>query len=179
MHLVFSRFFIFILLLLVQVAIVVSIYVGLMDYISWISVIYILFVIIMIIYLFNCSMDSTAKLTWMLLMAVLPLPGAIFLFYSRYNTVNGKLKRSVLKLIDETSHAIPQQPEVLEALKEDHSGTSALHSYLNISGCFPVYDNTEAIYFPLGEKKFEAVLEELRKAQSYIFMEYFIIERPD
>lgn len=175
LHLVFSRFFIFILMILVQVAIVVTIYVGLMD-ISWVTIIYVLFVIGMIIYLFNCSMDSSAKLTWLLLIAVLPLSGAIFLFYTQYTSINGKLKKSVLKLIDDTLQEIPQQPEVLEALQHDHSGTSALHSYLSKSGCFPVYDNTEAVYFPLGEKKFEAMLEELRKAQSYIFMEYFIIE---
>ena len=31
-------------------------------------------------------------------------------------------------------------------------------------------------YYPLGEDKFEAMLEELEKAEDFIFMEYFIIE---
>ena len=31
-------------------------------------------------------------------------------------------------------------------------------------------------YFPLGEYKFKALVEELKKAKKYIFMEYFIVE---
>ena len=32
-------------------------------------------------------------------------------------------------------------------------------------------------YFPLGEYKFKAMIQELRKAKKYIFMEYFIVEK--
>ena len=71
---------------------------------------------------------------------------------------------------------MPQPEGVLERLAGDPSGTDDLAKYLNRSGCFPVYDNTEVTYFPLGEDKFDAMLEELEKAEKFIFMEYFIIE---
>jgi cardiolipin synthase len=71
---------------------------------------------------------------------------------------------------------IPQNPDAMEKLKQEDSCTDDLVTYLNRSGCFPVYNNTEATYFPIGEDKFEAMLEELAKAEKYIFMEYFIIE---
>ena len=41
---------------------------------------------------------------------------------------------------------------------------------------FPIYENTETTFFPIGEQKFQAMLEELEKAEKFIFMEYFIIE---
>ena len=41
----------------------------------------------------------------------------------------------------------------------------------------PVYRNTCAEFFPLGEDMLPVMLEELRKAEKFIFMEYFIIER--
>lgn len=44
------------------------------------------------------------------------------------------------------------------------------------SGGYPVCGNTEVTYFPLGEDKYKAMLEELQKAQEFIFMEYFIID---
>ena len=56
------------------------------------------------------------------------------------------------------------------------SGTDDLCRYLNRSGCFPIYENTEVAYFPLGEDKFASMLDELKKAESFIFMEYFIID---
>jgi cardiolipin synthase len=39
----------------------------------------------------------------------------------------------------------------------------------------PVYTNTETEYFSSGEAAFPRMLEELEKAQHYIFIEYFII----
>jgi cardiolipin synthase len=39
-----------------------------------------------------------------------------------------------------------------------------------------LYDNTEVEYFPLGEHKFKAMLEELEKAKEFIFMEYYIVD---
>ena len=41
---------------------------------------------------------------------------------------------------------------------------------------FPVYHNSSARYYPLGEDKFEDLLIELKKAKKFIFLEYFIIE---
>ena len=41
---------------------------------------------------------------------------------------------------------------------------------------FPIYRNTEVTYFPLGDDMLPALLEDLKKAESYIFMEYFIID---
>ena len=44
------------------------------------------------------------------------------------------------------------------------------------SGCHPVYEHTAVTYFPLGEDKFAAMLEELEAAEHFIFMEYFIVD---
>lgn len=41
---------------------------------------------------------------------------------------------------------------------------------------FPVYKNSEVKYYPLGEMAFLDLLEELKKAKYFIFMEYFIVE---
>ena len=41
----------------------------------------------------------------------------------------------------------------------------------------PVWGETAVRYFPLGENQFTAMCEELKKAERFIFMEYFIIEQ--
>lgn len=47
--------------------------------------------------------------------------------------------------------------------------------YLEQTALCPAYTNTETQYFPTGESFFPTFLEELKKAQRYIFLEYFII----
>ena len=41
----------------------------------------------------------------------------------------------------------------------------------------PSGENTSAQYFPLGDDMYPVLLEELKKAERYIFMEYFIVEK--
>ena len=176
LHLIFSRFGIIVLLILLQVAIYISLYGWLKSLLPFFSVLMMLFVICGVVYLFNSGMDSSAKLTWMLIIAILPLTGAMFLFFTRENLGHRMLKKRETELIQQTRDAIPQPEGVLEALEADGSGTDDLVRYLNRSGCFPAYGNTEVTYFPIGEDKFTAMLEELEKAQKYIFMEYFIVE---
>ncbi len=48
--------------------------------------------------------------------------------------------------------------------------------YLTRYAGYPIYENTTAQYLSPGEKKFEKLVEELKKAEHFIFMEYFIIE---
>jgi cardiolipin synthase len=174
--LLFSRFIVIAALILLQVAMVAAVYIWLSQYKTVYTVFVVLFTLLMIVYLFNSPMDSSAKLTWMFIIAIVPIVGAVFLYFTQANNGNRRLKEKEAALIEQTTDAIPQDPRVMKELEEDGSGLDDLSVYLQRSGCFPVYDNTEVQYFPLGEYKFAAMLEELRKAEKYIFMEYFIIE---
>ncbi len=78
MSLVFSRFSIIALLILLQIALYVIIYGWLIHLLPFFSVFFVIFTLLMVFYLFNNSMDYSAKLTWMLVIAVLQVPGAIF-----------------------------------------------------------------------------------------------------
>ncbi len=176
LSLIFSRMLIIVLLLVVQVLLIVGFYVWLNDYLSWFSIVLAVFTLIMVIYLFNSDMDSTAKLTWMFIIAVLPIPGAAMLWFTKSNLGFRKLTKRELELIEATKDSLPQPAGVKEAIEQDDSGVDDLCTYLNRSGCFPIYNDTEVTYFPIGEEKFAAMLEELKKAEKYIFMEYFIIE---
>ena len=175
LHLVFSRFLIIFLLMVMQVLLLAGAFQRLGAYIPYLTVLQTLFTIGMIIYLFNISMDSSAKLTWMLIIAVVPLPGTALLFFTKADWGHRRVKARVDELIGSTRDAIPQPPGVLDRLN-DGSGTDDLAFYMHRSGCFPIYDGSEATYFPLGEDKFAALLEELEKAEKFIFLEYFIIE---
>lgn len=174
--LIFSRLFLIAVLLVLQILLLVALYGWFREYIPHFAAFQGLFTIVMVLYLFNNGMDSSAKLTWLIIIALFPIPGAIFLAYTQTNFGHRVIKQRVESLIAETKNAIPQDIAVLNVLANDGSGTDDLHRYCNRSGCFPICGNTEVQYFPLGEDKFAAMLEELEKAEQFIYMEYFIIE---
>ncbi|MBQ7500151.1 MAG: cardiolipin synthase [Clostridia bacterium] len=176
LHLIFSRIGIFALLIALQVLLYVAFYSWLDSWLPIFSAFMTVFTVVMIIYLFNCGMDSSAKLTWMLVIAVLQVPGAVFLYFTQTNVGHRKLSRRSEEMIETTRNAIPQSESVLNALEGDASGTGDLAGYLDRSGCFPVYENTSVTYFPTGEEKFAAMLEAIAAAKKFIFMEYFIVE---
>ena len=175
LRLVFSRFFLIVGLLVLQILMVISFYAWLRDLLPFFNVILVVFTFAGVIYLFCSSMDSSAKLTWMFIIAVAPITGAAMLAFTQTNLGHRAIRRRVEELIDSTSHAVEQPEDALQKLDGDSSGTDDLVKFLNRSGCFPVFDKTQATFFPLGEDKFAAMLEELKKAKKFIFMEYFII----
>lgn len=173
--LLFSRFFVIVILLALQIGLIVLVYIRLYEFLAHFWALMFLFMIGGIIYLFNCGMDSSARLTWLLIIAVLPIAGVAILAFTQSNFGNRAVKERVEKLINGTLKALPQPEGVLEQLRQDGSATDDLNHYVCRSGCFPIYDKTKSTFFPVGEDMFASMLEELKKAEKFIFMEFFII----
>ena len=174
-HLLFSRLFLIVALLLLQVAVFACLYLWAASKHPALLSLHMIFSIVMIVYLFNNEMDASAKLSWMLVMSIVPMTGAMLLLFTKSNAGHRRLTKKVRKQLDHTREALDQDPGLLEELSRDGEGTDDLRRYLNRSGCFPIYDKTRVTYFPLGEKMFEAMVEELERAEKFIFLEYFII----
>jgi len=174
-HLIFSRLLIFVILIILQINVFLMIYNWFSEYIPNFKIIQGVFTVTMILYLFNCSMDSSAKLTWLFIIMLFPLPGTVLLWFTQAEIGHRAVTDRVHNIIGETMEMIPQDKEVISNLELIDSGTDDLCRYINRSGCYPIFSNTDVKYFPLGEYKFSAMIDELEKAEKFIFMEYFII----
>lgn len=176
LKIVFSRVGIVVVLLLVQLNILLSVYHWFADYFAWFTGAQVLFSVGMVFYLFNCDMDSTAKLTWLNLIMLFPVPATIMLWFTQKEIGHRAVKARVEQMISETKEMLEQCSETITKPEIVESGTDDLCRYINRSGCFPIYENTKVEYFPVGEDKFAAMLAELKKAEKFIFLEYFIID---
>ena len=174
--LIFSRFLLIAVLLALQIAFYVGLFFTFKQYSTHLTTIVFLLTLVMVIYLFVSPIDASAKLTWLLVIFAVPVVGVFLFLFTETNIGHRTLKKRSQATIDATRQAIRQPEGVLEELKKDGGDVDDLVHYLNRTGCFPAYKNTEVTFFPLGEFKFEAMLEELKKAERFIFMEYFIIE---
>ena len=173
---VFSRLGLIVLLLLFQLFVALAFLSWLREYLPHFLALSITFSAFMSLYLLNTDTDPTAKITWLLVIALLPVVGAPLYCYTRSNLGVRLLKKRLKFLMETTEDSIPQNDEVFRKLKEESPSTAALAHYLRRSGCFPVYDNTAVKYFPLGEDKWVELLRQLEQAEHFIFMEYFIID---
>lgn len=172
----FSRAGITALMIGVQIWMLWWVYDYFRDYSEWFSVLMGIFSLLMIFHLFACDMDSTAKLTWLIIMMSAPVPGAMLLWFTENDVGHRAIKKRISELIDETRHTLTQDVELLSRPDLTDSATDALCRYISNSGCFPIYEHTQVKYFPIGEKKFESLMREIKKAKKFIFMEYFIID---
>lgn len=115
------------------------------------------------------------KIPWLLWVLVLPIVGFMlyFLFYSR------KLKKKYikrLKYLYNKSYEKDDSELILELDKENPEAGSLAKMLLNISGAH-LFEGTKQKYFSLGEQMYESMLSDLKKAEKFIFMEYFIIKK--
>ena len=175
-HLIFSRLGLILLLLAVQIFVMFGVFYWFVEFLPHIYGGMILFMAVMVLYLINSRMDASAKLTWMMVIMLLPVFGALLFWYTQRDLGNRTLKKRMNWLIDHTRKSIPQSHKLMEKLDKEAPEVSALTRYLGRSGCYPVYENTDVTYFPLGEKMWEEMLKQLEQAEHFIFLEYFIVD---
>lgn len=71
----------------------------------------------------------------------------------------------------------PDASDDLLAQMEDHDIDIHNSKYLARHCGYPVYKSQSAVFYPEGEDFYKALIEELGKAEKYIFIEIFIIDK--
>lgn len=175
-HMIFSRFGIILLLLVVQVLFLFGLFFKFRQLAPHYLGLATLFYLVMIVVLVNSDHDASAKITWLIVMMVFPVFGALLYLYTSVELGHRALKKRMRNIMVMTRQSIPQEQRVLEKVEAASPELADLRHYVNQTGCFPVYENTRVQYFPLGEEMFEAMLAELQKAERFIFLEYFILD---
>ncbi len=135
-----------------------------------------IFNIIIIILLVNTDMDSSAKITWIVVIMLTSVFGALFYLYTNTNNGGKKVRKLCSEMIEKHKSDITQDSDTFTALQNESIATAQLVKYLGNSGAFPVTRYNRVTYYPLGEEKYADMLTELKKAEKFIFMEYFIVD---
>ncbi len=162
--------------ILIQLVWVLLISLGVSNLSVFINVFVRLIGLVMIIYLIGTDSNSSAKMTWILVLAFVPAFGAplFMLFGNKYPG------RSFHKRMTETTKKLKKHlrftPEYLDEMESSHPQITGKFRYLEHHCGFPVYKNTDLKYYPVGEKMFVDMLNDLKSAERYIFLEYFIID---
>lgn len=173
---VFSRVGIMTAMLLMQIGMMVSLALWLEEYMIPAYSGFTIIGLIMVLYLINSEHNPSGKITWLVLILVLPVFSILLYAFTESDLGHRKLRKSLEEIIAKTEKLIPQEREVIEKLHKKSYGAASLAKYLHNTGGFPVYDDSEIKYLDSGEAKFEELLKQLEEAEHFIFMEYFIID---
>lgn len=122
----------------------------------------------------NSKDNPDYKLPWLFFVMLLPIVGFMlyFMFYSR------KLSKKQSKRLGTLTKQLVNKDDSVEfdMLKKDNEIIYSQALILTKLAESHLYSNTTISYYPLGEYLFDAMLNDLKKAKRFIFMEYFIVE---
>jgi len=131
--------------------------------------------IINIFILASKNQDSAYTIAWMLVIMFLPVFGhLLYILWGRSDTQGTQHKRT-RESISYGDQFLERKHEIYAALIEGHPSRKRIAGYLGRKG-FPLYQNTKCDYFPLGELQFDAMIADMKKAEHFIFIQYFILD---
>ena len=154
LRVVFSRFWIMSLLVVLQFVVLFVAVFQYGEYRQHYDIVKNIFVALMVLYVLNCEMNSNAKITWLVLVMLFPVFGALLFWFTQLEIGHRMQKSRLDYLIGSTKTSIQQDKDVLQRVAEESPDTESLVHYLARSGCYPIYDKTDVKYFSSGEAKF-------------------------
>ena len=119
----------------------------------------------------NLDMNPNMRMSWITVIMAMPIFGILFFIFVRLQPHSKKINNRINYIIKETKIYLQQKD-----LFDEDSHLYGLSSYMNNYAGYPIYNNSDVKYFPLGENKFEELIIQLKKAKHFIFLEYFIID---
>lgn len=131
--------------------------------------------VVSVIYIVNLKDNPDYKIPWIIVVLSLPVFGLMlyFIFYSR------KLGRRERKRIVEIEKEgiVYEDGRTLAVLKGQSLAAYGQIRILGELGGAHAYEGTAVSYYPLGEMMFEAMKDDLMRAEKFVFIESFIIEK--
>ena len=175
-QLLFHRVVLVGLAILAQLAILLVMLLRFQEYFVYFYAISITVSVAAVLYIINNRSNPAYKIAWIIPILLVPVFGGIFYLMLGGNQVSRKEQRRLMEMGKnfEGIHQISLSRDV--DLKKESADAYNQSEYIRRITGAPPYQNTSVEYLPLGEIKFARMLEELEKAEHYIFLEYFIIQ---
>lgn len=168
------RYIVAIMLVVIETLAVIAVLVLLTIYVPYFYIAVVITQFVVTISIINRNDNPDYKLPWLFFVMLVPIVGFMmyFMFYSR------KLDKKQVKRIDALTNQRIEKDDTAElaqiGAEDEIIGSQAV--MLNKLSDTHVYGDTDIMYYPLGEELFSAMVADLRNAEKFIFMEYFIIE---
>ncbi len=169
--------FITILLVLVQLTVLILFTLTLASKFMWYYIATTIISVLCILDISSENMNPSFKVTWIITVLIFPIFGAplyiIFAKSKQSHRIGKRFKNYRLMM----RNTMTNQCDGISEIEADDPATARQMRYIQKTAYAPVYQNTCTKYFPSGEEYYDRVIKEIKKAEKFIFIEYFIIEQ--
>lgn len=172
----FSRMVIVGFLIMLQLGILLYAIWELSESFVYLYVLFIAISIIVVIYIVSRNDNPSYKLAWTIPVLLIPVFGGLFYLIFGGNKTSKRFRRKIELAYKEHEKLITNDKKILEEIETQDKVVANQVKYIQDYAIYPIYKNTITEYLSPGEDFFEKLIDELKKAKHYIFMEYFIID---
>ncbi|NLJ58033.1 MAG: cardiolipin synthase [Tissierellia bacterium] len=132
--------------------------------------------ILVVLHILNKKTDPTYKIAWIIPIMLFPVFGGLFYLMLGGAALSGRMKNKMHSISDKMKESLHQHPITSNNLKGESKVAFNQAKYIEEHSSCPVYDNSSTKFLSSGEEFFENLISQLKKAEKYIFLEFFIIE---
>ena len=172
----FSRLFFVALAIIVQILWFVAVIYLLGSRYRAVSILVQVVCVAAVLWIVNKRINPAYKLAWTILILAVPLVGgSLYLLFGKSRLAK-EVEASFERASQASEHLLSEDKKSREELERLDPQINKQSVYLRDYAGFPMYQNTQTEYFPVGELLYQRMIEELKKAKYFIFLEYFIID---
>lgn len=171
-----SRVGIVSLIIFIELSLLIFIIINFKNYFAFFYGLCVLLNLVCVFFILNSNSNPGYKIAWIVPIMLFPVFGWLFYFIFGSAFAQNKVYKRFFPITDSLKNHLFQDPTIVDRIFEEDRSASNQMKYISDYAHCPFYENTTTKYLNLGERKLECVLNELRKAKHYIFLEYFIIQ---
>ncbi len=171
----FNRAVLVALFMLLQIAVLVCVPLLFRENAAYIYAGFELVSVAAVLYIINSPSNPAYKIAWIVPILTLPVFGGLFWLVFGRSPVPLRDRKKLAGVATRSIEAMRAADDQLQALDALDREAGLQAGYTAHMAAAPVYRRTTTEYLPIGEVYFERMMQELEKAERFIFLEYFII----
>ncbi len=133
---------------------------------------YVILGFLLVLNLIKNSKSYSYILPWIIIILLSPVIGSLLYVIIGRNKKKSKILKNITKMTKESKKYLLQDDN-----QKDKIAQNGKIKYLTDYSGYPASNNNDIDYYSLGDYAYEDILEELKKAEKFIFFEYFIVAK--
>ncbi|MGS4811187.1 cardiolipin synthase [Streptococcus sp. Z554] len=142
--------------------------------IIWVTLVFLISVAT-VIAIVNRSMSPESKVTWLIVTFVPVFGPLLYLMFGERRLSKKELKQ-LQELNSIAFHENNGHQLHLQLQETDKPAYGIINALLHMDSNAEVYDQTDSQFFASGEEMWQQMLEDLKRAEKFIFLEYYIVD---
>lgn len=162
--------------IVVKLLLTVGLIITLAETRMWVHRLALLISALVVLYILNGRDNPGYKIAWIIPILCFPIVGGIFYLLFGIKRMPRKERKRLMQIRSRLADVISGPQEAREKLKEQSVSAFNQSKYITDYAKYPPYGGTEVSYYRIGEDMFAGLKDDLRRAEHYIFLEFFIVE---